>query len=405
MNKKISNKLLDLTPDMKEILERTAKSGTLKIEPVNLPNPTMDDDCNHFGWPIATISGETIVVMHRKIPGHNALLAGLPSPTMSYGIVLRSEDGGKTWSKPYDLRECMLREDRNRGGLVPLSHRFKFDKNNTSKQGYKIHLHSIGITEDGGFVAINNHGVFRSDDQGLSWKHFSKAFRDDDDSFQKELVSLGPRILDIPNQGLFAFGNWAGLNETILKTEKRLPKQFVVLNSKNGGQTWNIEEYPVDFPQYEPAAIYYEGKFLFITRDQTEVKAHKQIIWNPGRSPKVINTNLKDPQYIDTVDLSFNPVTKRFEIVRSERYHMELWLWSIDPEQWETGIWKRECRLFARNGKFYQTADGFHPAGAVIDEKQGLQHIFIYCGAPGGPTGIFRISRTLDTPNLCKSLL
>ena len=113
---------------------------------------------------------------------------------------------------------------------------------------------------------------------------------------------------------------------------------------------------------------------------------------------------MKNPRYVDTVDFSFNPVTKRLEIVRSERYRMELWLWSMDPSDWEKGQWRRECRLLAREGKFYSTADGFHPAGAVIDEKRGVQHIFIYAGHPNGPAGVFRITRTLDTPKLAASL-
>ena len=79
---------------------------------------------------------------------------------------------------------------------------------------------------------------------------------------------------------------------------------------------------------------------------------------------------------------------------------MELWLWSIAPEAWSQGEWRRECSLFQRQGKFYADADGFHPAGAVIYEKRGVQHIFIYSGHPNGPAGVFRLTRTLYTPNL-----
>ena len=67
---------------------------------------------------------------------------------MSYGVVLRSTDGGKTWSAPYDLRDCMKPADRNRGGVVPLSHRAKFDKGNKSPLGYKVHLHAIGTARE-----------------------------------------------------------------------------------------------------------------------------------------------------------------------------------------------------------------------------------------------------------------
>ena len=104
------------------------------------------------------------------------------------------------------------------------------------------------------------------------------------------------------------------------------------------------------------------------------------------------------------MDLSFNPLTKRLELVRSERHRMQLWLWSIDPADWATGQWRRECRLLARAGRFYAQADGFHPAGAVIDPQRGVQHIFIYTGHPNGPAGVFRITRTLRTDKLKETL-
>ena len=104
-----------------------AKQGLIEVAPVNLPvNPP--GDCNHYGWPVATMTRDTLIVMHRRIPGHRAKGAGKPHPKMSYGVVLRSTDQGKTWAEPYDLRNCMKAEDRLRGGVGPLSHRAKFDK-------------------------------------------------------------------------------------------------------------------------------------------------------------------------------------------------------------------------------------------------------------------------------------
>ena len=389
----LSREPLGTTNQARLQLAEGTRQRLIEIAPVNLPvNPP--GDCNHYGWPIATMVEDVIVVMHRRIPGHNPRGAGGPDEKMSYGIVLQSDDGGKTWSQPYDLRDCMKPEDRARGGVVPLSHRAKFDKSNKSTKGYKVHLHSIGTTRDGAVVAINNHGVFRSDDAGRTWKHFSNALRDD--TFGHEIINLGPRILDHSRHGLLAFGNWFGEANSYHK----LSNQLVALSSRDGGATWQVEEHPAGFPQYEPAVLPYNERLLFVTRDQTKVRAHKQMDWSPGESPRVIDTNLENPRYVDTVDFSFNPVTKRFEIIRSERCRMELWLWSMDPSDWESGQWRRECRLFARQGKFYSTADGFHPAGAVIDQKRGVQHIFIFSGHPNGPAGVFRITRTLDTPKL-----
>lgn len=389
--------LLSLTIEAAGQLDHAQELGVLEVAPVHLPANSAGD-CNHLGWPIATTTGDTIVVMHRRIPGHKAKGAGNPDPSMSYGVVLRSQDGGITWSQPYDLRECMTPEDRIRGGIVPLSHRAKFDPSNKSTLGYKIHLHAIGTALDGAVVAINNHGVFRSDDQGRTWKHFSTAFRDD--NFPHEIVNLGPRILDHPKHGLMTFGNWFGEVDSY----HRLSNKLVALSSADGGANWSVEEHNAGFPQYEPAVLLHDDRLLFVTRDQTKVRAHKQMSWLPGNPPVMVDTNLADPRLVDTVDFCFNPVTRRFEIVRSERHRMEAWLWSMDPADWSSGQWRRECRLLARAGKFYATADGFHPAGAVIDRKRGVQHIFVYSGHPSGPAGVFRVTRTLSTPKLVTAL-
>ena len=189
--------------------------------------------------------------------------------------------------------------------------------------------HMSFATADGAVVAINNHGVFRSDDAGQTWRHFSTALRED--TFPREIVNLGPRLLDHPRHGLLAFGNWFGEVDRY----HALRQQLVVLCSPDGGATWLVEEHFAGFPQYEPAAWEHNGKILFVTRDQTKVRAHKQMGWQPRQPPQIIDTNLQDPRLVDTVDFCRNPVTKRFEIVRSERHCMELWLWSMDPRDWD----------------------------------------------------------------------
>lgn len=386
-----------LKKDVLAFLREAGRAGLVEVAPVHWPDTKVDGDCNHYGWPIASMSGDTIVLMHRRIPGHRQKGSGGPAPNMSYGVVLRSTDGGKTWSKPYDLRDAMRREDRDRGGIVPLSHRFKFDPDNPSVKGYKAHLHAIGTTRDGAVVAINNHGVFRSEDAGETWSHFPKALRED--IFEHDLVNFGPRVIDHPDAGLLAFGNWFGaFDQPAARPHKS--NYFVALSSRDKGASWTPDAHDVGFPQYEPAALLHNGQLLFITRDQTQTRAHRQMSWRAGETPKIIETDLRNPQYVDTVDFSFNPVTERFELVRSERCRMELWLWSMDPSDWETGRWRREGRLFGIEGTFYRDADGFHPAGAVIDARRSVQHIFIYAGHPNGPAGVFRITRSLDTPRI-----
>jgi lysophospholipase L1-like esterase len=382
--------MLSPTPGTEEMLRRAKAAGTLEIAPVHLPAEGAGP-CNHFGWPIATRTGDTIVLMHRRIPGHHSVRGAQDDPNFSYGIVLRSDDGGQTWSEPYDLRDAMKPEDRSRGGNVPLSHRPKFDPDNQSTQGYKVHLHAIGSTRNGAVIAINNHGVFRSEDQGKTWRHFSKALRED--TFPHEIVNLGPRIIDHPEHGLLVFGNWV----------TRPPSQkLVVLQSEDGGATWAVHEYEAGLSQYEPAALLEGDKVRFLTRNQDSKQGHEQMTWTPWEEPEVRRSNLKLGS-VDTVDLSLNPATKRYEVVYSNRRPMEISLWSIDPDNWNTGEWKRECRLFGMEGRFYAGADGFHTAGAVIDEKRGIQHAFFFAGRPKGPAGIFRLTRSLDTPRLRKT--
>lgn len=385
-----ASRLLSLTQQAASRLERAQKAGLIEIAPVHLP-PADAGPCNHYGWPIATMTGDTLVVICRRIPGHDPRGAGKPDASLSYGIVLRSEDDGKTWSKPYDLRDCMNPEDRDRGGFVPLLHRAKWDKENASRQGYKVVMHALGTMRTGTIVAVNPHGVFRSEDRGRTWKHFSIALRED--TLPHKGLNPGPGVFDDPNHGLLIFGS--GDAESL---------DFPVFSSRDGGASWQATNFPLDFFQAEPAAIFHEGRYLLVTRNQTTRCSHKQLTWLPGQKPRIIDTNLQDPRMVDTVDFSLNPVTKRFEIVRSSRCRMELWIWSMAPADWEKGQWTRECCLLGREGVFYKTADGFHPAGAVIDARRGVQHIFIYSGHPSGPAGVFRITRTLDTAKLAAAL-
>ena len=260
----------------------------MEVGPVPLP-VAPPGDCNHYGWPVATLVEGTIIVMHRRIPGHTGpSRAGWTNEKHSYGIVLRSEDGGRTWSKPYDLRMCMKPLDRYRGGLVPLSHRYKFDPENKSKQGYPIHLYAIATTRDGAVVAINNHGVFRSEDEGRTWRHFSQALRED--TFPREIFSVGPRMIDHPKQGLLAFGNWFGPAGKPTINRKKL----VVLKSADGGATWTDDEYDVGISQFAPAGLLHGDRFLFVTRHERseDPKCHAQMTWTPGQNPEGTRSNL-----------------------------------------------------------------------------------------------------------------
>ena len=197
----LAQELLQMSDAQLAKLEEARQKGLLELAPVNLPTPdryTGDND--HFGWPVATTIDDTLIVSHRRNLGHKKGAEQEQDETSSYSVVVRSQDGGKTWSEPYDLRDCMKPDDRNRGGFTPLSHRYKFNPKQDSFLGYKLHLIAMGTTKDGGVVIISDHGAFRSDDKGKTWRHFSKAFRDD--TMEGPILYTAPRLFEHPEYGL-----------------------------------------------------------------------------------------------------------------------------------------------------------------------------------------------------------
>ena len=399
---KFEQALLAVPREQLERLAVTKRTGALEIAPVHLPTRPKGDN-NHFGWPVATMLDGTIILVHRSMPGHNRKLSGNADENTTYSTIIRSSDGGQTWSEPYDVRDCMAIEDRNRGGSVPLSHRYKFDPTNDSPLGYKLHLNAIGVTRDGGVILVSDHGVFRSDDKGKTWRHLRLAFRED--RHDGPFVYVGPRIIDDSKHGLLLFAH-----HTIYQSHRPVDivRELAVYRSRDGGASW--EETSLALPGWckpaEPDVIFHEGQYTAIVRNQAPANVLAQMRFNFGDTEitDVANTQMKTKVSVDTSAICFNPVTRRFEVVQSKREDMSIHLFSIAPEDWNSTKWRHEGCLFKRAAGFYSTADGFHTGGAVLDEKRGVQHVFFYSGHPGGPAGVFRMTRTLQTPNLARLL-
>ena len=392
-------KLLDISDPQIQRLQEGQRLGLIELAPVSLPiNPQGDN--NHMGWPVATWAGDTMIVVHRRIPGHNRRMSGDADEHSTYAVIVRSSDGGRTWSQPYDIRDCMTEEDRNRGGFIPLCHRYKFDRDNKSPLGYKLHLNAIGTTREGAVMLVCDHGVFRSEDLGQTWRHLRLAFRED--RHDGPFVYVGPRIIDDPQLGLLLFAH-----HVIYKNRhpKDIARQMAIYRSQDGGKSW--EDISLELPdwckQAEPNTIVHNGTFYIIARNQ--INFHLiQLRWQPGEGIEAKDTNIFTKRSVDTSDIFFNDRTQRFEVVQSNRGNSSVVLFSLAPEDWDTAQWRREGTLFQRGGSFYSTFDGFHTGGALVDRQRGVQHVFIYSGHAGGPAGVFRITRTLDTPKLAAFL-
>ena len=400
--------LLNTTNEQLAVFEKGSREGLIALSPVVLPeNPLGHND--HFGFAEATKSGDTLVVIHRRMTGHNPRGSGQTDEHSSLTMVTTSADGGASWTESFNIRDAMESSCKDRGGVIPLSHRYKYGPVNGSKQGYKLHLNGLGTSRRGTVIILCNYGAFRSEDKGRTWEHLSEQFRED--TTDGDMLFIGPRVIDHPSMGLCAFANSVGYGRS-----EKFPNpvdgpidatrsDFVLLRSEDDGRTWNrtTQSLPRWAAQYEPAALVHEDDIFILARDELALTSHLQIRVSGGEVVDVRRANMRQKNQVEDAALDYNPVTGRFEAVRSVREEMRVELWSIAPEEWESAEWRFEGTLFTRdrNGSdFYKSADGFHPTGAVVDPEMGVQYIFIYSGHPCGPAGSFMITRTLDTPSL-----
>ncbi len=391
-----------------------------EIEPVVLAEPGETPyDHQHLGWPVATMVDDTIVVAFKTWPGkewHSKGKIPYRGP-----IIVNSVDGGKSWSQPI----------------------YPHEQNDIKMIFPDIHpgMLALGTTTSGKIIFAHRENVFISEDKGKKWKHH----------ISEGLSGNGPRIINHPKYGLIHPGRTGG--------------ELLFFVSEDEGYTWKKKSLPVDESKFrlaEPTIFAWDKKFAFLIRNHSGPSTgsfgyfrtwsyHAQFIPTNIDSAKSIEDLNFDyglsnifVRRMDTNDVIYNPVTKRIEAVVTKRNegfpyrdfdYMTLNLWSIDPDKFIKGHadWRFECVLLRSKGKKsrsfhpefppqagqsvhtpgsnayhpeFPPIDGMHPAGSVVDEKRGMQHIFIYygnrthSGPDSGKTGVFRISRTLDTDKL-----
>jgi len=266
--------------------------------------------------------------------------------------------------------------------------------------------------------------LYRSEDEGQSWELITKALTQEQTG-HRYTDNFGPRMIVHPEKGL-----------VITAGVERSP-YIDMYFSKDEGISWEHERFPLSntIHPLEPSFLYHEGHLIFVTRNHTlPFKWHQQLketqrpammVSNTGWFPMTHQklTNISSYRWPDTNDVDFNPVTSRFEAVvtnrnggaleneKNEQKEQTVNLWSISKEDMYGGRadkWRFEGTLLRfKSGMLDigpEDIDAAHPGGAVIDEENGVQHIFIYCGKYATPTGIYRITRTLDTDKLRKTM-
>ena len=358
------------------------ESGLQQMAPVLIPEGKMEAESGRWmyrfmGWPHAVNIDGTIILFVRYPQS-----------------LIRSTDGGKTWEEPLFIDNL---------GIAVMC----------ATASGKVVVAAVDRKKP------NTVNVLISEDKGTTWKGHSAEV-------PNTPPHLTSRIIEHPDYGLIAGAHYSD-------HERRDSLYFLV--SEDEGQTWDVVSFPVEVPLiiHGNIVFHYDEKHIgafvrnklgtgpwspfanFAPKNLATAERFEDLIWEGGY------TNIWVTQD-DTPDAVFNPVSGRIEAVTTKRgrHHwmertggfpstdsgyLSLNLWSMGTEAFQNGStnWRYEGPLLKSTGEWGQNRDGGHPSGSIIDEQRGLHHTFIYMGDRShvgpktGLTGIFRISRTLDT--------
>ena len=344
-----------------------------------------------LGWPVGAKIGDTLLVAYHQWLTHT----GHPrmNDSSSNAVVVRSTDNGQTWSDPIDIKQFGV----NSGPTV---------------LGFG---NCFGVLNGKVFLATD-YGLYRSENEGQTWDLIPDVLTQAETGITTS-DSFGPRIIIHPDKGL------------VIPVAANVNAPYMdVYSSLDEGSTWERERVNLSntFNPVEPTGIYHDGRLIFLTRNHaipSQGPSHPAMLvsdedgWFPMTHQGI--TNISSYGWPDTTDIDFNPVTERYEAVVTNRRggvgvheqndanEQTVNLWSISTDDLQAGNadqWRFEATLLRlKSGWLGQTAvdiDAAHPGGAVMDVEQGVQHVFVYAGTFGTPTGIYRITRTLDTPTL-----
>lgn len=389
--------ILIITEEEGRRLDELESHGVQTIRPVALPRGAhLAGDNRHLGWPVGIKVGSALLCAYHRSVRHHGKVKGANEHSSS-AMVVRSTDGGRLWSDPLDLRQFGTN-----------------DKETVLNFG-----NCFGVLGDSVFFATR-YGLYRSDDEGLTWT-FLKGALTQEQTGHAYKDNFGPRMVVHPEKGLMIPVGVAG--EPFLD----------IYCSVDQGRTWTHERFPVtaDIHPLEPTALYRDGRLIFVSRNHPLPFRYHQSIQGNQRPVQMVSntgwfpmdhagvTNISSYRWPDTTDIDYNPVTDRFDAVvanrsggvleneQNEQSEQTVNLWSIAKEDMYAGQvdrWRFEATLLRLTSGMLEiephNIDAAHPGGAVMDVENGLQHVFIYCGRYETPTGVYVISRDLNTANL-----
>ena len=337
---------------------------------------------------------------------------GRDGKSNSYTNLHRSTDGGATWSTRRSL------EHELQGGPSP--------EHASTGNGAVFFVPADAGFDVPGFagdvsrevVLVTSSGVHASHDAGVTWELYEDALTK---SQAPVKTNFSRQPVYHPEHGLVFFGHTSGDDEDID------PRMFVHA-SRDGGRTWTQTPYDPGTPQtakfIEPTAIYHDGRLAFVSRNMDTttnlpILAGSDDGWFPLDFVETHDfgvPTIGDGTHPDTPDLIFNPVTGRYEALLVNRFGggpddaraavKSLLLYSIDPDDFHGGDpagWRYEGCLFRQRNPAGR-ADGLQACGTAVDLDRGVQFIWMMVGDLRDKTGVFQVTRTLDTPRLAEYL-
>ena len=92
----LAHKLLQMSDAQLARLEQARQQGLLELAPVNLPTPDRySATTTIFGWPVATMIDDTLIVSHRRIIGHAHGEGQKMDETSTYSVVVVHRMGAR----------------------------------------------------------------------------------------------------------------------------------------------------------------------------------------------------------------------------------------------------------------------------------------------------------------------
>jgi hypothetical protein len=284
----------------------------------------------------------------------------------------------------------------------------------------------IGSTPDGKIV-MKGKGLLISDGNFQSWKHYPYAFQD--------LVNSGKIYKDYGAAITYSskFGLFFGTGQSSHDTTATPPIEMATLFSVDPDQgtvkiaksRWMpkiltadstlvyiaLLEFPVFYSIEHPDLSAHQGDIIGFGIDNAKIY---QFVYNykPGDTFDSIRfnialTNITTGSQIrqSPIEINYNPVTKRFEVLNAAPYTLDLWSISTDDllaskvNRINIATWTLEATLL--NRAVSVRGQGLYPVSSIIDETNNTQTIYFYAGQEyPARSGIFELKRTLNTPIL-----